>query len=120
MDLGLAVSRGNMPKKYPQTLRMDESAAVDREKLGERDQILMGRGSRRALVSRDARVQIQSPMGLNRPVLAQDQEGMEALVLGGAADGGLAVSRVPQTSARRHYCGCDPRQNRSGEQGRRE
>jgi len=99
---------------------MDDRAAVDREKLGERGQILMGRASRRALVSRDARVQIRMLVRLDRPVLAQTLVGVEALVLGGAADGGLlTASREPQTSARRRCYGCDVRQSQSGERGHR-
>lgn len=73
MDHGPVASRGNMPREHLQRPRMDERAAAGREKLGERGRILRGRVSKPALVTREARLQIQHlvvlPLLLNGLVL---------------------------------------------------
>ncbi len=120
---GPVASRGNMPSRHLQRPQMDESAAVGRETLGERGRILMGRANRPALESQATQVQVQLLVALqdDGPVSTRVLVvGAQALVLAVAVGGGmLRESTEPQTSARRHYCDCDPRQNQTRERGRR-
>lgn len=123
VDHGRVASRGDVPSRHLQRPQMDESAAAGRETLGERGRTLMARASKLALVTRAPQVQIRllvELLLLHGPVSAQVLVGAQALALAGAVGGGmLRVSTEPQTSARRRCCGCELRQNRTGERGRR-